>query len=143
MSGSLTTAQEMRLLVEQAVFAHAHQGIKRACYFASRALGISPRRVEAIRRGKVYRVWADELEYARRWQDAILRQAGRRQCPRGRNLQRTGDRSSGAAAVIARLWLARICRWMAGRQLGHAERWVARAERLERRDANKASGVGA
>lgn len=45
---------------------------------------------------------------------------------------------------IVRLWLAAACRWMAVLRLGQAERWEARAARLEGRDdGEKVRGVGA
>lgn len=50
---------------------------------------------------------------------------------------------------IARLWLATLCRGMALLRLGQAERWEARAIRLEARlvehsdDSDKQRGVGA
>lgn len=64
---STTTVQEMREIVDHAVKFGRHRGQSEAVFRAARDLGVSPRRVLAILRGEVGRIWADELEHARRW----------------------------------------------------------------------------
>jgi len=44
---------------------------------------------------------------------------------------------------LARLWLAACCRWIAVIRLGQAERWEARARRLEGRPEKEIRGIGA
>lgn len=67
MGASTTTVDEMRDLVGHAVNSRRHLGRSEAVYQAARELGLTPRRVLSILRAEVGRVWADELETARRW----------------------------------------------------------------------------
>jgi len=64
--GSATFA-EMRDIVGHAVNARRELGRSEAVWRAARELGLSQRRVMAILRGEVGRVWADELDAARFW----------------------------------------------------------------------------
>jgi hypothetical protein len=73
-----TTVQEMREIAGHAVEANRDRGHAEALHLAARELGISTRRVAGILRGEVGRVWADELETARRWHaDYCARKAER------------------------------------------------------------------
>ncbi|NPD67269.1 hypothetical protein HN018_06740 [Lichenicola cladoniae] len=60
-------ACEMRLIVQQAVDTRRSLGYDRAVDGAARDLNMKPRRVLAILRSEIKRVWADELSAARRW----------------------------------------------------------------------------
>lgn len=61
------TVEEMRGIVGDAVKARRDRGQAEAVFQAARDLGLSTRRVLAILRGEVGRVWADELDAARIW----------------------------------------------------------------------------
>lgn len=61
------TVQEMRDIVGEAVNANRDRGRSEAVFQAARELGLSQRRIVAILRAEVGRVWADELDGARRW----------------------------------------------------------------------------
>ena len=74
MGSAATTLKEMRDIVGHAVKENRdHGNADRECshaealHITARELGISARRVAGIMRGEVGRVWADELEVARRW----------------------------------------------------------------------------
>ena len=60
-------AAEMHRYVDTAVKSRSACGQARAVHGAARDLGMKPRRVIAILRGEIRRVWADELTTARRW----------------------------------------------------------------------------
>ena len=64
---SETPAQEMHRIVLDAVGLRRTEGAQRAVHGAARELRISESRVTQILRGKVARVWADEIEAARNW----------------------------------------------------------------------------
>lgn len=77
-NSAATTVQEMREIAGDAVEANRERGHAEALHLAARELGISGRRVAGILRGEVRRVWADELETARRWHaDYCARKAER------------------------------------------------------------------
>lgn len=67
MGSGAATVDEMRDIVGAAVEAHRDRGRAEAVFQAARELGLSQRRVVAILRTEVGRVWADELETARKW----------------------------------------------------------------------------
>jgi hypothetical protein len=78
MSHSAATTDEMRDIVGHAVNARRDRGQSEAVFQAARELGLSSRRVLAILRGEVGRVWADELDTARHWYAAFCqRQAAK------------------------------------------------------------------
>lgn len=62
-----TTVNEMREIIGEAVAARSARGKADALHQVGRELGMSARRVAGIMRGEVGRIWADELETARRW----------------------------------------------------------------------------
>lgn len=66
-NSSATTVQQMREIVGEAVDEHRACGQAEAIHRVGRDLGISARRVAGILRGEVARIWADELDDAKRW----------------------------------------------------------------------------
>lgn len=72
-TSDLKPTEEMQAYVSLAVRNHNDGSLKFAFSLAAKSLGISPRRVKAILFGEVHRVWADELDDARRWYATIYR----------------------------------------------------------------------
>ena len=66
----MSEAMEMRDWVGQGVNARRDLGASEAVWQVARELGVKPRRVLAIMRGEVRRVWADEWAKARAWHAA-------------------------------------------------------------------------
>lgn len=62
------TVEDMRRIVGEAVNARRDRGQSEAVFQAARELHLTPRRVLAILRAEVGRVWADELDNARAWE---------------------------------------------------------------------------